>query len=185
MRVAFRLRLLDRDDEVGSEIPIPAYAYPVPVSLFGPVAHGSYLADLEDSDGLSLSGVPGRFPETTAPGTSGIEGFVIDERTWHVIPGATIGVTPSTRLSGFWRVPRERDRAALEVTADQHGAFAILNLPARELGYDFVVRAPGYSVWYDVHDLTQPGLFAGDLFLAKHPTFEDSTPGPPPCGTGC
>ena len=183
--IAFRRHLLGPDDTAGSEVPIPAYAYPQPVSPLGPVARGSYLADLEDTDGASLSGVPARFPQGTAPGTSGVEGFVVDERTWRVIPGATIAVAPSTRLSGFSRVPHGRFRPVLEVTADRHGAFAILDLPARKLGYDIVVTAPGYAAAYDVHDLSVPGVFIGDYSVARHPRFVDSTLGPPPCGTGC
>ena len=177
--------LLGPDATTRSEIPIPAHAYPVPASPLGPVPHGTYPADLEDTDGASLTGVPARFPQGTAPGTSGVEGFVVDERTWRVIPGATVAVAPSTRLSGFSRVPHGRFRPVLEVTADRHGAFAILDLPARKLGYDILVTAPGYAAAYDVHDLSVPGLFIGDYSVARHPRFVDSTLGPPPCGTGC
>lgn len=186
MRVAFRLHLLDPEtDDAGSEIQVPPYAYPTPMSPFGPVARGSYLADLEDTDGASLTGLPARFPQATAPGTSGVEGFVVDERRLRVIPGATIAVAASTRLSGFWRVPHGRFPALLEVRADRHGAFAILNLPARKLGYDFLVTAPGYAPSYDVHDLSQPSLFIGDYSIARHLRFVDSTIGAPPCGAGC
>jgi hypothetical protein len=182
--IAFRRHLLRRDDDAGSEIPIPAYAYPEPVSPFGRVARGSYLADLEDTGGASLSGVPAKFPQTTAPGTSGLEGFVIDERTSRVIPGAEIAVAPSTTLSGFWHVPRLSFRPLLQVTADRHGAFAVLDLPARSLGYDFIVTAPAYAASYDVHDLSQPSLFIGDFALARHARFTDSTVGPV-CGSSC
>jgi hypothetical protein len=112
-------------------------AYPEPVSPFGPVAprfvpgrprgHGWV-------ESLRHAG------EASAPGTSGLEGFVIDERTWRVIPGARIVVAPSTRLSGFWRIAPRRLQG-LELTADSRGSFAILTLPARRLGYDFVISA--------------------------------------------
>ena len=183
-RVAFRLRLLGPDDDAGSEMPVPGYAFPQPVSPFGPVARGSYLADLEYTDGASLTGLPARFPETTAPGTTAVEAFVIDERTAHVIPGATIEVRPSTRLSGFRRVP-DGFRPVLTATADRHGSFALVNLPARSLGYDFLVTAPGYAPAYTVHDLSQPIVWIGDYSLARHTRFFDATIGPPPCGTGC
>jgi hypothetical protein len=183
--IAFRRHLLAPDDTGGLLGPTPSYAYPEPVSPLGPVARGSYLADLEDTDGASLTGAPAKLPQATAPGTSGVEGFVIDERTWRVIPGAIVAVALSTKLSGFSRVPAGRFRPVLEVTTDRHGAFAILDLPARKLGYDFVVTAPGYAAAYDVHDLSLPGLFVGDYSLARHPRFVDSTLGPPPCGTGC
>lgn len=182
-RVAFRLRLLGPNDDAGSP-PTPAYAYPQPVSPFGVVPRGSYLADLEDTDGASLSGIPAKFPETTAPGTTGVEGFVVDERTWGVIRGATVAVAPSSRLSGFSRVPRGRFRPLLQVTTDRHGSFAILDLPARKLGYDVVVTAPGYAPAYDVHDLSQPTLFIGDYSVARHPRFFDDTIAPV-CGSSC
>jgi hypothetical protein len=181
--LVFHRHLLGPDDEGGREYATP-YAYPVPVSLFGPIARGSYLADLEDTDGLSLSGVAAKLPQTTAPGTSGLEGFVIDERTWRVIPGARMAVAPSTRLSGFWRIAKQRLHG-IEVTADRHGSFAILDLPARRLGYDFVISAPGYGIRYVVHELTSTGLYAGDLQLGRTARFEDDTPGPPPCGSSC
>jgi len=63
--IAFRRHVLRPDDEAGSEIPTPAYAYPEPVSPLGPVPRGSYLADPEDTDGASLTGVPAKFPHTT------------------------------------------------------------------------------------------------------------------------
>lgn len=182
--IAFRRHVLRPDDEAGSEIPNPAYAYPQPVSPLGPVPRGSYLADPEDTDGASLTGVPAKFPQTTAPGTTGVEGFVVDERTWRVIPGATIAVAPSTSLSGFSRLPRGRFRPVLEVITDRHGSFAIVDLPARKLGYDIVVTAPGYAPSYDVHDLSQPSLFIGDFALARHARFTDSTVGPV-CGSSC
>jgi hypothetical protein len=185
VRVAFSSRLLSRADEAGSEIPIPAYAYPEPASPFGPVAHGSYLADLEDTGWASLSGVPAKFPQTPAPGSSGLECFVLEERTSRVVPGATVSVAPSTRLSGFWRVPRGRFPTVLGVTADRHGAFAILDLPARRLGYDLLVSAPGHAPAYHVHELSQRGVFVGDFTIARHPRFSDDTIGPQPCGTGC
>ena len=186
MRVAFRLRLLDPEtDDAGSEIPIPAFAYPTPMSPFGPVAHGSYLADLEDTGWASLSGVPANFPQTTAPGTVGVAAFVLDERTERVIPNATITVRPSTRLSGFFRVLHRLPAAALVVTADRHGAFVLLDLPVRKYGYDLVIGAPGYAPRYEVHDLLERGFFVGDYSLARGPRFADDTPGPPPCGTGC
>jgi hypothetical protein len=167
---------------------VPAYAYPFPVSVFGPVAHGSYLADLEDTGWASLSGIPAKLPQTTAPGTAGMEGFVLDERTGHVVPAASVVVAPSTRLSGFRHVAPKVLHPILEVTADRHGAFALLDLPSRKLGYDYLLTAPGYAPTYVVHDLITPGLSVGDFYVARHRRFRrflDQTPGPPPCGTGC
>ena len=182
-RVAFGLRLLDPIEDTGSAQP-RSFAYPEPLSPFGPIARGSYLADLEETDGASLTGLPAKFPETTAPGTSGVEGFVVDERTWLPLSGATIAVAPATKLSGFRHLPRDF-RPVLQVTADRHGSFAILDLPARKLGYDVLVTAPGHAPAYDVHDLSQPSLFIADYSVALNPRFVDSTIGPPPCGTGC
>jgi hypothetical protein len=185
-RAAFRLRLLDPEtDDAGSEIPIPVFAYPTPMSPFGPVAHGSYLADLEDTGWASLSGVPAKFPQTTTAGTVGVAAFVLDERTERVIPSATITVRPSTRLSGFFRVLHRLPAAALAVKADRHGAFVLLDLPVRKYGYDLVISAPGYAPRYEVHDLLERGFFVGDYSLARRPRFTDDTPGPPPCGAGC
>jgi hypothetical protein len=154
------------------------------MSPLGPVGHGSYLADLEDTGWASLSGVPARFPQGTVAGTVGVAAFVLDERTYRVIPGATIAVRPATRLSGFWRVPRTVV-PALETTADRHGAFVLLDLPVRKFGYDLILSAPGYAPRYEVHDLIDGGFYVGDYTLARHPRFADDTPGPPPCGAGC
>lgn len=182
-RVALQLRLLRPADDAGSEMPPPAFAYPQPVSPLGPVARGSYLADPEYTDGASLTGLPARFPETTAPGTTAVEAFVIDERTAHVIPGATIAVRPSTKLSGFRRVP-DGFHPVLTVAADQLGSFALVDLPARRLGYDFLVTAPGYAPAYTVHDLSEPSIWIGDYSLARHPRFFDETIRPV-CGSSC
>ena len=185
-RAAFRLRLLDPETDVaGSETTISAVAYPTPMSPFGPVAHGSYLADLEDTGWASLSGVPAKVPQTTSAGTVGVAAFVLDERTARVIPNATVAVRPSTRLSGFFRLPHRLQPAALAVKADRHGAFVLLDLPVRKLGYDLVISAPGHAASYVVHDLLQRGFFVGDYYLAGTPRFMDDTPGPAPCGTGC
>jgi hypothetical protein len=106
----------------------------------------------------------------------------------HLLPrpdaGARIVVAPSTRLSGFRRIA-PRTVHGLELTTERHGSFAILNLPARRLGYDFVISARGYGTRYIVHELTMPGLYAGDFSLGRGTRFEDDTPGPPPCGSSC
>jgi hypothetical protein len=183
---ALNRHLLSRDDVTGSEVPLPAFAYPQPVSPLGPVARGSYLADLEDSTAVSESGIPTKFPQTTAPGTAGVVAFVLDERTRRTIPGATVTVMPSGRMSGFFNRPPARPRAgSITATSDRQGAVAFLNLPTLRLGYDFVVRAQGYAPLYQVHDLSTGGLYAGDFYLARTPRFDDLTPEPPPCGTGC
>ena len=101
-----------------------------------------------------------------------------------MIPGARIVVAPSTRLSGFWHVP-QRPLRGLELTTDRRGSFALLNLPARRLGYDFEISAPGYGTRYVVHELTMTGLYVGDFQLGRTARFEDDTPGPPPCGSSC
>ena len=177
---------LSTDDVTGSEEGLPAFAYPQPVSPLGPIARDSYVADLEDSTAVSLSGIPMKFPQTTAPGTAGVSAFVLDERTLRVVPGATVTVMPSMRMSGFFNRPPPRLAAGpITATSDRHGAVAFLNLPTRRLGYDFVVRARGYAPLYEVHDLSAGGLYVGDFFLGRTPRFHDLTPGPPPCGTGC
>lgn len=184
-RIALRRHLLGSDPTVGSEIPTPVHAYPVPVSPFGVIPHGSYLADLEETDAVSLSGVPAKFPQTTPPGTSGLVGFVLDGR-FRVVAGATIAVRPSSELSGFFRIPPGRPYGvAVTATTDRHGAFAILGLPSRQLGYDYLVTAAGYAPAYEVHVHSLPGLYSGDVYIGRTPRFKDETPGPPPCGTDC
>jgi hypothetical protein len=183
---AFRRHLLTTDDTTGSEEPLPAYAFPQPMSPLGPVARGSYLADLEDSTAVSQSGIAMRFPQATAPGTTGVAGFVLDERSLGVIPNAAVTVMPSTRMSGFFnRPPGRLPAGSITVTSDRHGAVAFLDLPTRRLGYDFVVRARGYAPLYQVHDLSSGGVYVGDFSLARTPRFDEFSPGPPPCGTGC
>ena len=79
----------------------------------------------------------------------------------------------------------QRPLQELELTADRRGSFAILNLPASRIGYDFEISAPGYGTRYEVQDLTQAGLFVGDFQLGRTLRFADDTPGPPPCGSSC
>src|SRR5205807_10633504 len=68
-------------DTVGSNVPMPAVAYPQPVSPLGPVPRGTFLAYPEDTTDISQSGIPAKFPESTAPGTGGLEAFVLDAHT--------------------------------------------------------------------------------------------------------
>ena len=90
------------------------------------------------------------------------------------------------RMSVFSVKPPERPPAeSIVATSDRHGAVVFLNLPTRRLGYDYVIRAPGYAPLYEVHDLTAGGLYVADFFLGRTPRFHDDTPGPPPCGAGC
>jgi hypothetical protein len=93
------LGAMSRNDTAGDEEAAPALAYPEPVSPYGTVPRGSYVADPTYTDAISLTGIPARFPNGTARGTVGYAGFVTDERG-KALPGASIWIWPAGLFDG-------------------------------------------------------------------------------------
>jgi hypothetical protein len=164
-------------DETGSEVRPSAVAYPEPVSPLRFVPRGTFLAYPEDTTAVSQSDLPAKFPESSARGTGGLEGFVLDARSLRPIAGAVILAKRSSRLSGLRNVFDPSD--AITAVGDRHGAFALIDLPATRYGYDFYVQAVGYAPLLEVHDVDPTDLYAGDFLLSQKPQFVDQEPGPP------
>jgi hypothetical protein len=155
-------------------------ANPQPVTWFGPVSRGSYAGEAIDTSGVSLTAIPARFPNGTSPATSGLSGFVIDDKTWKPVRGATIWIWPSAKSSGRLSTAAPKPPlTAVTTTSDRLGAFSFLDLPNERYGYDIVVRANGYAPLYEVHNLLPPGeMYLGDEALTQQPGFYDQTPYP-------
>jgi hypothetical protein len=172
------LGVLNQNDTVADDEVMPALAYPEPVSPYGTVPRGSFVADPTFTEDISLTGIPARFPNRTARGTVGYAGFVTNEGG-RALSGASIWIWPAGLFDGpSDKVgPGRTPPFAVHDVSGRLGAFALLNFPPKRYGYDVLVVRPGYAPGYDVHlfDRGQTGLFLGDLTVGRKPSFYDDS----------
>jgi hypothetical protein len=161
----------------GVDMPEPVLSRPVPMTPYGPRPAALYPRDSEnDSSAISLSGIGIELPVGSSPGTCGFAGFVLEEVTERVVPGATIAVSPSRPWSG---ISPGGTGVAGRTIADELGGFVLLDFPYDPIGYDVTIDAPGFATSRIVHQSCYEESYAvGDWGIARTPLFEDATPYP-------
>ena len=156
---------VDPEQTAGVETPPPRIAQPEPVSPFGKVARFDYLDEWIEPDVLMGSDDGLLVPASTAPGTWGLAGFLLDAGGTKPIPGATIAVAPATPgslLSNEWKPPA----GAVQAVTDEYGAFVFLNMPRTRWGYEAYVSALGHAPYVEVWDeLTEADMYLGEIAL--------------------
>jgi hypothetical protein len=170
--------IADREQTVGVEMPEPPFSRPDVVTPFGPRPSSAYPTDLVDGTALSLTGIGIQLPDGSAPGTCGFAGFVVDQRSGRVVPGATVTLAASRPWSGISDAPTIGSAVSTTIS-DTLGGFAFVDFPTAALGFDITITASGYGISRVVHQYCFEGDFAvGDWVLGRRSHFEDATPYP-------
>lgn len=166
---ADRRGYIEPEQTVGNESEPEPLGDPEPMSPFGRVARGTYVSEWIPATTL-IADHPLLAVVSTAAGTWGFSGYVVDEDTDEPVPRAIVTVAPATPASILAPPARPPDGAVTTV-GDELGAFAFIHMPVAPWGWDIYTSAPGYPPQPPRHDDDfAPGeTYIGNVFVSRTP----------------